>query len=149
MASFTAGADSVRGDEDAPPPPRTPLPPPPHPRQKKKKKHKKKKKKKKTHQTPKHWYTTSFLPSTTAVFSYAIGPRKLSANEQFCCCAQTVVSLLQTTEIKQGVSFIATDKVYTSTNKTLFFFYPGWMRLMFTCVLWRWVASAVILVPEP
>ena len=25
------------------------------------------------------------LPSTTAVFSYAIGPRKLSANEQFCC----------------------------------------------------------------
>ena len=26
------------------------------------------------------------LPSTTAVFSYAIGPRKLSANEQFFCC---------------------------------------------------------------
>ena len=25
------------------------------------------------------------LPSTTAVFSYAIGPRKLSANEQFFC----------------------------------------------------------------
>ena len=24
------------------------------------------------------------LPSTTAVFSYAIGSRKLSANEQFC-----------------------------------------------------------------
>ena len=37
------------------------------------------------------------LPSTTAVFSYAIGPRKLSANEQcfvlFCVGAQTVVSL--------------------------------------------------------
>ena len=39
------------------------------------------------------------LPSTTAVFSYAIGPRKLSANEQFFVGAQTVVSLLQTTEI--------------------------------------------------
>ena len=26
------------------------------------------------------------LPSTTAVFSYAIGSRKLSANEQFFCC---------------------------------------------------------------
>ena len=26
------------------------------------------------------------LPSTTAVFSYAIGSRKLSANQQFCCC---------------------------------------------------------------
>ena len=25
------------------------------------------------------------LPSTTAVFSYAIGSRKLSANEDFCC----------------------------------------------------------------
>ena len=58
------------------------------------------------------------LPSTTAVFSYTIGSRKLSANEQFFVGAQTVVSLLQTTQIKQGVSFIAANKVYTSTNKT-------------------------------
>ena len=58
------------------------------------------------------------LPSTTAVFSYAIGSRKLSVNERFFVGAQTVISLLQTTEIKQGVSFIAANKVYTSTNKT-------------------------------
>ena len=60
------------------------------------------------------------LPSTTAVFSYAIGSRKLSANEQLLLlfCALTVVSLLQTTQIKQGMSFIAANKVYTSTNKT-------------------------------
>ena len=60
------------------------------------------------------------LPSTTAVFSYAIGSTKLSANEHFFCFvgAQTVVCLLQTTQIKQGVSFIAANKVYTSTNKT-------------------------------
>ena len=58
------------------------------------------------------------LPSTSAVFSYAIGSRKLSANEQFFVGAQTVVSLLQTTQIKQGVAFIAANKVYTSTNKT-------------------------------
>ena len=58
------------------------------------------------------------FPSTTAVFSYAIGSRKLSANEQLFVGAQTVVSLLQTTQIKQGVSFIAANKVYTSTNKT-------------------------------
>ena len=45
------------------------------------------------------------LPSTTAVFSYATGSRKLSANEQFFVGAQIVVSLLQTTEIKQGMSF--------------------------------------------
>ena len=37
------------------------------------------------------------LSSTTAVFSYAIGSRKLSANEQFFVGAQTVISLLQTT----------------------------------------------------
>ena len=62
------------------------------------------------------------LPSTTAVFSYAIGSRKLSANKQFVVVvvvvgggggggggAQTVVSLLQTTHIKQGVSFIAAN----------------------------------------
>ena len=58
------------------------------------------------------------FPSTTAVFSYVIGSRKLSANEQFFVGAQTVVSLLQTTQIKQGVWFIAANKVYTSTNKT-------------------------------
>ena len=61
------------------------------------------------------------LPPTTAVFSYAIGPRNLSANEQllfFVGGAQTVVSLLQTTQIKLGVSFIAANKIYTSTNKT-------------------------------
>ena len=58
------------------------------------------------------------LPSATTVFSYAIGSRKLSANEQFFVGAQTAVSLLQTTEIKQGVSFIAANKVYTIANKT-------------------------------
>ena len=40
------------------------------------------------------------LPSTTAVFCYAIGSRKLLANEQFFVGAQTVVHLLQTTRIK-------------------------------------------------
>ena len=58
------------------------------------------------------------LPSTTAVFSYTIGPRKLSANEQFFVGAETVVSLFQTTQIKKDVSFIAANRVYTSTNKT-------------------------------
>ena len=57
------------------------------------------------------------LPSTTAVFSYAIGSRKLSANE-LTLVLKIVVSLLQTPQIKQGVSFIAANKVHTSTNKT-------------------------------
>ena len=35
------------------------------------------------------------LPLTTAVFSYAIGSRKLSANEQFFVGAQTKVRLLK------------------------------------------------------
>ena len=58
------------------------------------------------------------LPSTTAVFGYTIGSRKLSAYKQFFVGAQIVVSLLQTTQIKQGMSLIATKKVNTSTNKT-------------------------------
>ena len=72
------------------------------------------------------------LPSTTAVFSYAIRSRKLSANKQFFVGAQTVVSLLQTTQIKIGMSFISANKVYTSANKTTIvwietelFFLPG------------------------
>ena len=54
------------------------------------------------------------LPSATAVFSYAVGPRKLSANEQVFIVvvvgAQTVVSLLQTTQTISDVCFI-TDHV--------------------------------------
>ena len=70
-------------------------------------------------QTPSTGLRHHALPSTTAVFSYATGSRKLSANEQFFFVgARTVVSLSQTTQIKQGVSFIAANKVYTSTDKT-------------------------------
>ena len=46
------------------------------------------------------------LPSTTAVFSYAIGSRKLSANEQVFVGAQTEVILLQTTQIISNVCYI-------------------------------------------
>ena len=86
------------------------------------------------------------LPSTTAVFSHVIGSWKLWANEQFFVGAQIVVSLLQTTQIKQGVSFIAANKVYTSTNKTtivwietelLFLHRGGCVSSVFTWVLWR------------
>ena len=58
------------------------------------------------------------LPSTTAVFSYATGSRKLSANEQFFVGAQTVVSLLQTTQIISDICFIADHVAYTSSNET-------------------------------
>ena len=58
------------------------------------------------------------LPSTTAIFSYIIGSRKLSANEQFFVGAQTVVNLLQTTQIISDICFIADHVAYTSSNKT-------------------------------
>ena len=58
------------------------------------------------------------LPSTTAVFSYARGSRKLSANEQFFVGAQTVVSLLQTTQIISDVCFITDHVAYASSNQT-------------------------------
>ena len=72
------------------------------------------------------------LPSTTAIFSYAIGSRKLSADEQFFVGAQTVVGLLQTTRIISHVCFI-TDHVATPAqikpqsfeSRQNFFFLPG------------------------
>ena len=73
------------------------------------------------------------LPSTTAVFSYAIGSRKLSANEQFLVGAQKVLSLLQTTWIISDVCFI-TDHVATPAQikpqsfelrQNSLFFLPG------------------------
>ena len=60
------------------------------------------------------------LPSTTALFSYAICPRKLLANEQFFCWYSNSSKFVTNNSIKQGVSFIAANKVYTSTNKITF-----------------------------
>ena len=57
------------------------------------------------------------LPSTTAVFSYVIGSRNLSANEQFFGGAQIVVNLLQTTQIISDVSFIIDHVAYISSIK--------------------------------
>ena len=62
----------------------------------------------------------NILPSTAAVFSYANGSRKLSANKQIFVGAQTVVSLLQTAQIISGVCFITDHVAYTSSNKTSF-----------------------------
>ena len=58
------------------------------------------------------------LPSTTAVFSYAKGSWKLSVNEQFFVGVQTVVSLLQTTQITSDVCFITDHVAYVSSNIT-------------------------------
>ena len=58
------------------------------------------------------------LPSTTAVFSYAIGSRKLSSNEQFFCWYSNSSKFVTNNSIKQDVPFIAANKVYTLTNKT-------------------------------
>ena len=88
------------------------------------------------------------LPLTTVVFSYAIGSRKLSANEQFflgffLVCGQTVVSLLQTTQIISDLFFFffflltvlltpAQIKPKSFETRRNYFFYPGWLLLLFT-----------------
>ena len=58
------------------------------------------------------------LPSTTAVFSCAIESRKLSATSSFFVGAQTVVSLLRTTQIISDICFITDHVVYASSNET-------------------------------
>ena len=52
------------------------------------------------------------------IYSYAIGSTKLSANEQFFVSAQTVVSLLQTTQNKACHLEPQQSLHVTSTNKT-------------------------------
>jgi len=63
----------------------------------------------------------NILPPTTAVFSYALGSRKLSAFWgvlSFFAGAQTVVSLLQKTQIISDACFITDHVAYGSSNKT-------------------------------
>ena len=63
-------------------------------------------------------FYADILPSTTAVFSYAIGSRKLLANEQLFVGDQTVVSLLQTTQVILDVCFRTDHVAYASSKKT-------------------------------
>ena len=68
------------------------------------------------HPNSKRWFTTSFLqPLPYLVTPW--GPENCQLTSSFFVGAQIVVSLLQTTQIKPGVSFIAANKVCTSTNK--------------------------------
>ena len=55
------------------------------------------------------------LPSTTAIFSYAMGPENC---QQFFVGAQTAVSFLQTTQITSDVCFITDHVAYAISNKT-------------------------------
>ena len=63
------------------------------------------------------WFTTSFLQPLPYLVTLQ-GPKTCQLTNSFFVGAQTVISLLQTTQIKQGVPFISANKVYTSTNKT-------------------------------
>ena len=89
----------------------------------------------------KHWFTTSFL-QPLPYFSYAIGSRKLSANEQF------FVGVTNNSYKTRRVIYSCQQSLHQhkqnhnrlNRDGTLFFsfsFYPGWMRLVFTCVLGR------------
>ena len=74
------------------------------------------------------------FPSTTAVFSYATGSRKLSANEQFFVVGvQAVVSLLQTTQIISDVCFITDHVAYASWNQIKIV----WIETEEGCFDWR------------
>ena len=73
------------------------------------------------------------LPSTTAVFSYAIGSRKLSANEKFFVGAQTVVRLLQTTQMAAQIKSQSFESV-TELFSFFFFTRGGCASCLRACV---------------
>ena len=71
----------------------------------------------------------------------------MSANEQFFVGAQTVVTEFVTTQNEACHLYPPTkftqaqienhNRFNRDRSNSSFQFYPGWMRLMFTCVLWR------------
>ena len=88
------------------------------------------------------------LPSTTAVFSYAIGPRKLSANEHFffcCCCCWSSNSNTFVTNNSDYIRCLFYNwpcclhqlKLNQSRLNRDGTLYPGWRHLLLTCVLGR------------
>ena len=103
------------------------------------------------------------------MFSYTIGSRKLSGNEQFflfvffvfvfCCwCSNSSKVVTNNSDYIRRLFYVAmlltpaqiTPKSLESRRTPFFFFfYPGCMRLIFACVLGCWVASTVLSVPKP
>ena len=65
----------------------------------------------------KHWFTTSFL-QPLAYLVTPQGPENCQLTSSFFVGAQTVVSLLQTTQIISDVCFITDHVAYASSNKT-------------------------------
>ena len=88
------------------------------------------------------------LPPATAVFSYAIGSRKLSANEQFFCWCSNSSEFVTNNSNKTRRVIYSRQQSFHHTNKTtivwiktelslLFLPRVDTSTLMFTCVLWR------------
>ena len=87
------------------------------------------------------------LPSTTAVFSYAIGSRQLSSNEHFlffvCWCSNSSKFVTNNSDKTRRVIYYylptkftpAQTKPQSFESRRNSFLCPGWMRLVFTCVL--------------
>ena len=100
------------------------------------------------------------LPSTTAVFSYIIGSRKLSANEQFFCwCSNSGRFVTNNSNYIRRLIYnwscclrqLKSNQNRLNRDRTLLlfsFFYPGWMRIMFTWLLGHLAATTVILAPK-
>ena len=82
------------------------------------------------------------LPSTTTVFSYATGPRKMSANEQFIVGAPTVIRCYKQLKLYRRLFYVAIlltpaqikPKSFESTRNSLllFFFFFFFSSFFFT-----------------
>ena len=103
------------------------------------------------------------LPSTTAVFSYAIGPRKLSANEQvfflnnFYWCSNISKFVTNNSNYIRRLFYVAMlltpaqIKPKSFESRRNFFFFKSGVdesHVYVTCVLGRYVASTVLSVPK-
>ena len=68
-------------------------------------------------QNSKHWFMTSFLqPLPYLVTPW--GPENCQLTSSFFCWCSNSSKFVTNNSNKKGVSFIAANKVYTSTNKT-------------------------------
>ena len=91
------------------------------------------------------------LLPTTAIADYAIGLRKLSANEPFFCCCWNDRKFVTVNSDYIRRFFVNRPRCLCwhkwNQNRLnrdgIIFFYPGRTRLMFTCVLGRYVIATV------
>ena len=89
------------------------------------------------HPNSKHWFTTSFLQPLLYLVTPQGAENCRLTSSFFCWCSNSSRFVTNNWNKTRRVIYSRQQSLHQHKSRQNSLFYPGWMRLMFTCVLWR------------